>query len=383
VANPTLDLLETVSFPKLALALRDRAEAIVFAWEQAVVQILPSADQMTAAQVRDHIPEIIETLAIALESNEPAAVDDLRQDSRSHGAVRFHQHYNPRELIIEYRLLRRVIMEEVYQAAQGRLSLNDIVVLDMGVDTAMQQGLLALIQHQHEQIQSATESESKYLRFLSHDLRNNLNQVVLVLELLRGRLEGVNGFGQDVNDIQSAHRTIMNTITGMDALLQAERLRKGMVHAKAEPVALPDLAAEVGHQFLSQARQKGLEVTWQCPAGATVRSDQDLILVVLQNLVGNAVKYSDKGMVQIIVERWTRDGKQGWTIAVTDQGPGIGAEDRQRIFEAFARGQTHGQAGVGLGLAIASAAAKLLNARLSVESQVGSGSTFRLEFPAD
>ena len=71
----------------------------------------------------------------------------------------------------------------------------------------------------------------------------------------------------------------------------------------------------------------------------------------------------------------------GWVLSVSDEGPGIAPEHLRNIFEAFRRGEMHGQSGVGLGLAIASRAAKLLGAELTVESKLGVGSTFRLAFP--
>jgi signal transduction histidine kinase len=378
VANPTTDLLENRSFPDLAAALRERSGLIIQRWEQAVRQLLPGADELTFAQVRDHIPEILDQLADALASDRPAAAQELREKSRSHGAVRFHQHYNVRELMVEYRLLRRILFEEIYSASEGQFTVAEMIVLDMGVDTALQQGLLAFIEHQRGQIEAATEAESKYLRFLSHDLRNNLNQVVLVLELLSRRLKGLPDFTEDLSDISSARHTIMNTITGMDALLQAERLRKGAVKPKMEPVELLATLTDVVRHGLVEARQKGLELVCECPPEAAVMGDRDLIAIVLQNLLGNAIKYSDKGTVRVIASPWKVDIGQGWTIAISDQGPGIDTHSQQRIFEAFARGQTHGQPGVGLGLTIASEAAKLLGARLTVDSQPGIGSTFRL-----
>ena len=68
-----------------------------------------------------------------------------------------------------------------------------------------------------------------------------------------------------------------------------------------------------------------------------------------------------------------------WTVSVADQGPGISPDHVYKIFEAFQRGEMHGQDGVGLGLAIASRAAKLLEAKLTVESAVGRGTAFRLQ----
>ena len=381
VTNITTDLLENRSFPEIAAALRERADLIVSRWEQAVRRILPAADEMTLAQVRDHIPQILEQMAAALASDRPADVQDLREMSRSHGEVRFHQHYNVRELIIEYRLLRRIVVEEIHDSSGGELSITEMIVLDMGVDTALQQGLLAFINHQREQIQAATEVESKYLRFLSHDLRNNLNQVVLVLDLLKGRLADLPEFEEDLGDVISAHSTILNTIAGMDALLQAERLRKGAIQPKAEQVRLPAVVTDLVRHLLAQARQKGLNLVADVSCDMTLNSDRELIALALQNLVGNAIKYSSTGTVRVSIEPWHDSGGQGCAICVSDEGPGIAPEDKRRIFDAFARGQTHGQPGVGLGLAIAFEAARLLGGKLTVESELGAGSTFRLLLP--
>jgi signal transduction histidine kinase len=382
LANPTTDLLEHRSFPDLAAALRDRSERIVQRWEESVRQLLVGPDELTLVQVRDHIPQILSQMAVALAADRPAAAEELGARSRSHGAIRFQQHFNARELMVEYRLLRRIVIEEVHLATGESLSVPEMVVLDMGLDTALQQGLLTFIEHQRDQIQAATEVESKYLRFLSHDLRNNLNQVVLVLDLLSRRLQGHPEFTEDLSDIRSSHHTILNTIAGMDTLLQAERLRKGAVKPKSDPVELSQVMLELVRHGMPQARQKGLELVYDCPDEVIVHSDRDLISLVLQNLIGNAVKYSAMGTVRLWAERNSEENGGGWTIAVCDEGPGIGEESARQIFQAFTRGETHGQPGVGLGLTIASEAAKVLGARLTVESQLGLGSTFRLILPA-
>jgi signal transduction histidine kinase len=110
-----------------------------------------------------------------------------------------------------------------------------------------------------------------------------------------------------------------------------------------------------------------------------LHSDPDLITLVLQNVVGNAIKYSTSGTVQVTGERVNDQ----WVLSVSDEGPGIEAEHLGRIFEAFTRGESHGQPGVGLGLTIAARAAALLNAKLTVESTLGTGSIFRLEMPSE
>jgi signal transduction histidine kinase len=110
-----------------------------------------------------------------------------------------------------------------------------------------------------------------------------------------------------------------------------------------------------------------------------VASDPELITLVVQNFIGNAIKYSNKGTVRI--RGMCQKGSSKCQISVSDEGPGIAYEHLGRIFEAFQRGDAHGQPGVGLGLAIASQAAKLLGAEVRVESIIGVGSTFTLILP--
>jgi signal transduction histidine kinase len=379
--NPTIDLLESRAFPTVGAAVRARSERILMRWEQAVRRLLPAADEMTLTQVRDHVPVVLDRLALALESDQANETETLRDVSRFHGEARFHQHYNVRELIIEYRLLRRIVVEEIHAACGGELSVSEMVVLDMGVDTALQQGLLTFIENQRRRIEQATEAESKYLRFLSHDLRNNLGQVTLLLQLLGERLGIVPEYADDVADIHSAQRTIMETINGMEKLLQAERLRKGAIQPKAESTDLAALAEDAVRQAQPQAQRKGLTVEVSVPMDASVISDREVISLVLQNLLNNAVKYSSTGTVRLTASPWAEEGGGGWALSVTDQGPGIAREQMGRLFDAFARGDTHGQPGVGLGLTIASQAAKLLGGRLNVTSEVGNGSTFSLLLP--
>jgi signal transduction histidine kinase len=170
---------------------------------------------------------------------------------------------------------------------------------------------------------------------------------------------------------------------GMGRLLQAERLRHQKVEPKVGPVNLHDLSWDVAGQFAQQAQQKGVTLAVEVAKEAVVSSDAELVRLVLQNLIANAVKYSTRGTVRVRAEQ-VEDGRAGgWGLSVSDEGPGITPEHLEHIFEAFRRGEMHGQSGVGLGLAIAARAAKLLNAELTVESKPGVGSRFRLALPVD
>ena len=379
--DPTVDLLATRPFPRIAAALRARKARVLRRWENAVRRLLPHADSLTLNQLRDHLPQILDQTVDALASSHASPLNELVEMTRSHGSLRFHQQFNVQELIVEYRVLRRILVEEINRGLGGKIKVGQVIVLNMGIDTALQHGVMAFINHQKEQLRAASEVQSRYLSYLSHDLRNNLNGCTLMLEVLRQRLEGLEGFAEDVQDIASVQRSVAETIAGMDRILQAERLRREAIHTKVQPVDLHALVHDVARQANRQAEHKGIALRLDVPDGASVDSDRELITLVLQNLIGNAVKYSPGGTVTVAARPRPDPVRDGWEVFVSDQGPGIAPHHRERMFEAFSRGETHGQPGVGLGLAIANQAARLLGGRLSFDSEVGAGSTFRFSLP--
>jgi signal transduction histidine kinase len=117
------------------------------------------------------------------------------------------------------------------------------------------------------------------------------------------------------------------------------------------------------------------------PAATTVTSDRELLTLILQNLVSNAVKYTGEGTAVGIGARPATDRGGGWYLEVSDQGPGIAKEKLASLFDSFTRGDTHGKPGVGLGLTIAHQAAQVLGAKLWAEANAGRGTTFRVHLP--
>ena len=379
--DPTVDLLATQRFPRVAAALRRRKKRILRRWEKAVRELLPAADTLTLAQVRDHVPQLLDQTVEALNSSRTAPLNELVEITRGHGSLRYHQQFNVRELILEYRVLRRILLEEIHRGLEGRMKVSQVIALNMAVDTVLQHGLLSFINHQGDQLRAAGEVQTRYLSYLSHDLRNNLNGCTLMLEVLRQRLAEITEFAEDARDVESVQRSISETIAGMDRILHAERLLREAVKPTVTEVDLHTTAHDVARAASHAAERKGLLLRVDVPHGATVRSDRELIVLVLQNLLGNAVKYSRKGAVTVTARSVDGQEGPGWEIAVADEGPGIAPEHRARLFEAFSRGETHGQPGVGLGLSIAARATKLLGGKLALESEVGKGSTFRLVVP--
>jgi signal transduction histidine kinase len=116
----------------------------------------------------------------------------------------------------------------------------------------------------------------------------------------------------------------------MDRLLQAESLRKEAVEPKWERLDLRLALSEITARFNHEAKSKGLALVLEVPKGAEARTDRELVTLVMQNLLGNAIKYSAHGTVRITAK--AMGGETGWMVEVSDEGPGIAPQNLSRLF---------------------------------------------------
>jgi signal transduction histidine kinase len=128
---------------------------------------------------------------------------------------------------------------------------------------------------------------------------------------------------------------------------------RGPIGPALSPVDLQALSTDAVRQDERVAAEKGGSMIAEVAEGTVVHTDRELLMLVFQNLVGNAVKYSRKGTVRARSGQRREGGMTRCALLVSDEGPGIAHPDRDRIFAAFARGEVFGESGVGLGLAIA------------------------------
>jgi signal transduction histidine kinase len=137
---------------------------------------------------------------------------------------------------------------------------------------------------------------------------------------------------------------------------------------------------EVVRSSRKAAEEKGLEIRWQCSAGLAVKSDRSKLDRIMQNLVANAIKYTERGAVRIEVQA----AGAGVELHVIDTGVGIAAEDQPRLFDEFFTLHNHERdpkKGFGLGLAIARRLARQLGGDISLDSAPGRGSRFTVLLP--
>jgi signal transduction histidine kinase len=381
--HPKLDVLKSRPLPDLAVALRAAKPLILETWRKKVLEVLPGADELTLRQFENNIPGLLDRIADALASDRAKETEALIHTAPSHGDTRFHQNFNLNELLIEYHLLRSTVFSYCATALGRALELHEIIELNSGIDIALRAAALAFAQHQADQLKAEAETFTKYLAFLSHDIRGSLNGVLLTAEVLKRDLIGEPKFAESVGDLDAMRRSIHDTVGTIDRFLNAERLRRGKMPINLGPVPLASLLHEIARQYTHRATDKGLRLEVVVDEDCVASSDRDALTVILQNLLANAVKYSASGTVTLSACMRSDGGEVGTQqIRVIDQGPGIAPDRLAALFAPFTRGETHGQAGTGLGLWIARHAADLLGAELRAESTVGEGTTFILNLPS-
>ena len=220
--------------------------------------------------------------------------------------------------------------------------------------------------------ESALAMRDEVLAIVAHDLRSPLDAVLTSVAFL-----------MDVEHSEEERRRLLSVIrrsvSGMhrliDDLLDVARIESGAFSVDPHAFDLGALVRDVTEQFRRQAVNAGL--TLECHVDGdsiTVTADRHRIAQLLQNLVGNALKFTPAGgRVTVAVARGDQGGVR---CSVADTGAGIAPDDLSRLFERFWQARRHRRSGAGLGLAIARGIIQAHGAQLEVESELGAGSTF-------
>ena len=233
-----------------------------------------------------------------------------------------------------------------------------------------------------EELESANRLKSDFVASMSHELRTPLNLIIGYTDLL---LDGTFGMVRpdQADTLQRVSRSARELLDLIEATLDLSRLEAETVPLELHQIDLNDFCNELRSDFADSKRPTDVDVDWILPAdNTTIYSDPVKLRMILKNLVGNAVKFTKKGSVTTSVE--VADQKVIFTVA--DTGLGIAEDALKVIFEPFRqtdRTISGAYGGVGLGLYIVSRLVDNLQGRISVQSEVDKGSTFRVTLPAD
>jgi signal transduction histidine kinase len=262
-----------------------------------------------------------------------------------------------------------------YRARSGPFSRKQRRLL-VGIASALAMGTEN--QRLIRDLRAANRLKSDFVATMSHELRTPLNVILGYAEMLGEEAQTRDEVELFAGRIQRSGRELLELI---DATLDLGRMESGRDDLRLEPVSVATLLAEVETEVDAVARARGLPVVWRSTLGAlTIATDRVKFKTVIKNLVGNAIKYTPEGSVEVAADR---DGDD-LMVRVSDTGVGIAPHDVQAIFEMFRRidgAATRAVGGVGLGLYIVRQLVDRLGGSIAVESTPGIGSTFVVRVP--
>ena len=236
------------------------------------------------------------------------------------------------------------------------------------------------LKKKNKELKKLDQLKTEFIATVSHELRTPLfitkEGISLVVEGITGKVND-----EQKNILAVAKNNMDRLIRIINNLLDISKLEAGKVELKKEMINMSDLVRKIVSSFEAMVTGKGLELTVNLPEEEiTVDVDQDKIMQVLTNLMGNALKFTEKGSMNIsIVEK-----EDMVECMVTDTGRGIAAEDLPSVFDKFqqiGRIDGPGERGTGLGLSITKQIVELHGGGIGVESEPGKGSRFYFTVP--
>jgi signal transduction histidine kinase len=229
--------------------------------------------------------------------------------------------------------------------------------------------------------QAGTDQErAQFLAAVSHELRTPLTSIISFSELLRGESGGLSADGVRFLDI--IERNADRLLRLIDDVLMLNRIEAGGLPLDMVEVSLPDLAADAVKSVVPAAARSGVTIHLDTGEGPLAQVDPRRLAQVLDNLIGNAVKFSHvDGLVRVRL----RYADDTWRIDVSDTGIGIPPDEAARLFGPFVRASNAriaGLPGTGLGLAIVKMLVEMHDGHVTVDSVLNEGTTVSVFLPA-
>ena len=361
---------------ELAQLIEHERGALLALW-RAQVRALPAARDLDVPTLNDHIPHLLAELASALRAgtNETIAQALVDGSPPAHGHQRVKDAFDIEEVVAEYNVLRECVHDLAERngvAVRGKT----FHVLNRVFDGAIGAAVRSFAAHQALEVRHRRE---EYLAFVAHDLRTPLGAIALsarVLEMLLARERGeqpqvaqmFKSLGRNVQHLQVLVGKVIEENTNLETEVGVKLERRTF--------DLWPLVEALTHDLNPVAGTGTTRLTNAVPEDFVVHADAGLLRRVFQNLIANAIAYTPRG--EVVIGACEVAG--GAECFVRDDGAGIQEDRRAAVFDKHETDPDR-PGGFGLGLAIVKTFVEAHDGVVTVESELGAGSTFRFTLP--
>ena len=383
------------------LLLRER-DNIIRQWINQVQQdeLIESNCSLSYAETIDSLPAILEAIAHNINAPDSTETAQLLKEGIGHGKVRAEQDYDAAEIVREYAILRKILLETIFKEvnrASCRLDATDFFQLVAAANRAVDRVVAASMKrytderlrelnllydeliNSNQELDRIVRNEQSNLAYLAHELKSPLSSITGYSELfLRRQAKEGATHPEYIEQVVASGRRLLKII---DSALEMSSYRAGKVVVAAQSIDACEVIAEVTTALRIVAQKKGLMLSAECDRDHIyIVTDKARLRQVITNLLSNAIRYTESGSI-LITTRLIEDKQI--EIQVKDTGYGISAAEQGLIFEPYYQGEAGQQlqSSTGLGLAITNQIVRLLQGSIHLKSEPKKGSTFTISLP--
>jgi two-component system, OmpR family, phosphate regulon sensor histidine kinase PhoR len=368
--------LSTENLHTLARLIRQEQDTLLAAWREEVRQ-LSVAHNLDVPTLNNHIPDLLAELADELEAySEESMIGELKKNSVIHGLDRLRLGFDVEEVVAEYNALRGVIQDLIERhdlSLRGPVNRTINRVIDMSIG-------LAVKTYATQKALEIQKRREKHLAFVAHDLRSPLAAIAMAAQLLERAVPDVANDERAASLLETMHRNVRRLNSLVVKVVQEDANLNAKVNEKVErqEVNLKELVEGLVSDLAPLAAASHLRLVNEVPEGLTAFADANMLSLIFQNLLSNAIDYTPNGEVII----GTQQSKKSASIEcwVSDNGAGIPADRLEKVFDELETDPDK-KSGMGLGLAIVKQFVEAHGGQVAVESEIGQGSTFRFTLP--